>query len=498
MISPTYDVAIIGAGIVGASLFHQLGRFQQKAVLIERENDVALGSSRANSAIVHAGYDPPNGSLMAKFNVEGNRLFDTLCEDLAVPFKRNGSLVLAFTEEEEKQLEFLLENGKKNGVPGLELWTSEQVALKEPNLAKCRQALFAPTGGIVGVYELTTALAENGLVNGGDILLESEVTGIEKIAGNPDYFKITLRGGRTILSRFLVNAAGLFADKIHALIAPVNYTIHPNKGEYFLFDHSEGNCVNHTLFRVPSRVGKGVLVSPTVHGNLLVGPNSIQTDDPDDTATTGSGLESVKQGALETVPGLNFRKNIRNFAGVRARSSRSDFIVEEVPDVPGMIDLAGIKSPGLTSAPAIALAALELLEHAGLELKEKTTFLSRREQVYFMALSPEEKCKLIQKDAAYGRIICRCESITEGEILESIRRPLGARTVDGVKRRCRPGSGRCQGGFCLPKVMAILARELGVPVEQIQQDRTGSWIVCPSNKRTAEQTEKNAGGKTDV
>ncbi|MDD3587556.1 MAG: NAD(P)/FAD-dependent oxidoreductase [Thermoguttaceae bacterium] len=489
-----YDVAIIGSGIIGAALFRHLARFKLRTVLIERENDVALGATRANSAIVHAGYDPPNGSLMAKYNVEGNRMFDGLCQELSIPFRRNGSLVVALTQEESKGLESLLENGQRNGVPGLELWTQEHVAAMEPNLAPCRQALYAPTGGIVGVYELATALAENGLVNGGNVLLESEVIGIEKISGQPDYFNIKLCNGRVIASRFLVNAAGTWADKIHALIAPPNYKIHPNKGEYFLFDHSEGTRVSHTIFRVPSPLGKGVLVTPTVHGNLLVGPNSNSTDDPDDTATSDSGLNTVKVSALQTVPQLNFRKNIRNFAGVRARSDRQDFIVEEVADVPGMIDLAGIKSPGLSASPAIAIAATELLERAGLELTEKPTFISRREQIYFMSLSPQEKQKLIQENAAYGRIICRCESITEGEVLDSIRRPLGASTVDGVKRRCRPGSGRCQGGFCLPKVMTILARERGVPVEEIQQDRSGSWIVCPTNRKAQEET----GGRCDV
>ncbi len=477
-----YDVAIIGAGIVGASLFRELGRFRLSTILIEKENDVACGSSRANSAIVHAGYDPVYGSHMARFNVEGNRLYDQLCSELTVPFRRNGSLVLGYNDEDNLHLTQLYENGIRNGVPNLALLKPEEILAMEPNLdPTVTGALWAPTGGIVGAYELTIALAENGLVNGGEILLNSEVRHINRLQ-SPCGFEIVFNNDLRIRTRFLINAAGLASDKIHNMVAPPSFRIHPRKGEYFLFDRTEGQLVERTIFRVPSRQGKGVLISPTVHGNLIVGPNACDINDIGDTTTTQAGQEEVRRAALALSKKLNFRKNIRNFAGVRALPDRSDFVIEPVKEVHGMIDLAGIKSPGLTSAPAIALAARDMLADMGLELVEKENFIPTREQTHFMLLSEEEKIDRIKKDPAFGRIICRCESITMGEILEAIRRPLGARTVDGVKRRCRPGCGRCQGGFCSPKVIALLAQELECSEEEILQNLNGSWIISGRTK----------------
>lgn len=488
-----YDAAIIGAGIIGSALFRELGKYRSSIVLVEKENDVALGASRANSAIAHAGYDPPTGSFAARFNVEGNRLYPKLCEELSVPFKQNGSLIVALSDEDLPTLRQLYDNGAKNGVERLELLDAEGVRRLEPNLLpSICGALHAPTGGIVGAYELTTALAENGVVNGGELRLNAEVVKIvkfdangapaENLAEKGGFFRLFFADGTSLDARFVVNAAGLFSDAVQQLIGKPRFSVFPRKGEYFILDRRQGELVSRTIFTCPSKLGKGVLVSPTVHGNLLVGPNAQDGDDKTDVATTRSGLDFVREASAQITDKIDFRDTIRNFAGLRAQPNGSDFIIELDPDVAGLLNLAGIKSPGLTSAPAIAKYAVELLANAGLDLKENPDFNPNRVETRFAALSDAEKSELVRKDPRFGRIICRCEQITEGEIVESIRRPVGARTIDGVKRRCRPGCGRCQGGFCGPRVLEILARELGIEPEQVEKDRAGSFLLTGKTK----------------
>ncbi len=487
-----YDVVIIGAGVVGSALFRELSRYQLSTLLIEKENDVALGSSRANSAIVHAGYDPPTGSFMARFNVEGNRIYPKLCQDLSVPFQANGSMIVALTEADLSHLEKLYENGVKNNVEGLEIVSAQAVKNLEPNLKDdiCG-ALLAPTGGIVDSYEFTTALAENGAVNGGEVLLNSEVVSIQKRGTegeiledkNKDgFFEIGLRNGKCVKARFLVNAAGIYSDFVQGLIGKKRFTVTPRKGEYYILDKKQGNLVDRTIFMCPSKLGKGVLISPTVHGNLLVGPDAQDGNDKDDFSTTRQGLDFVKQTSRLLSDKVDFSDSIRNFAGLRALPDGKDFIIEVDPDVSGLINLAGIKSPGLTSAPAIANYAVDLLANSGLDLHEKKVFIPNREVIRFSALSDVEKAEVIAKDPLFGRVVCRCEQVTEGEIVEAIRRPLGARTLDGVKRRCRPGAGRCQGGFCYPKVLEILARETGLPEASIEKDKSGSYVLLGCTK----------------
>ena len=489
----TYDVAIIGAGVIGSALFRELGKYRLSRVLIEKENDVALGSSRANSAIVHAGYDPPTGSLMARFNVAGNRMYPKLCEELSVPFRLNGSLIVALTDDELPQLQALYENGTKNGVEGLEIIGAEAVHALEPNLKESiRGALVAPTGGIVGSYEFTTALAENGVANGGDVRLSSEVVKIEKFndeGGLADdltkrggYFRVTFKSGESVDARYVVNAAGVYSDAVQQLIGKKRFSVTPRKGEYYILDKRQGGIVDRTIFMCPSKLGKGVLISPTVHGNLLVGPDAQDGEDKEDVSTTRKGLDFVRDMSKLLSDRVDFSDSVRNFAGLRALPSGKDFIIEMDPDVDAFLNLAGIKSPGLTSAPAIAEYAIELLANAGLDFKENPDFNPNRTEIRFADLTNEEKASLVKKDPRYGRVICRCEQITEAEIVDSIRRPLGARTLDGVKRRCRPGSGRCQGGFCGPLVLDILARELGVSREEIDKDKTGSYILVGKTK----------------
>ena len=474
-----YDVAIIGAGVIGNSIFRELTKYNLKVVVLEKEKDVSMGSSKANSAIVHAGYDPKEGSLMAKYNVKGNEMFEDICKELSVPFKRNGSLIIAVNDEDMKTVKALYKNGTKIGVKNLRILTKEEVLEKEPNISEeIVGALYAPTGGIVGPFEYTIALAENGVANGGEIKLEKEVISIEK----NDIFKIITKDGESIESKFVINAAGLYADKIHNLICKESFKIIPRSGEYFVMDKSQGSVVSHTIFQCPSKLGKGVLVTPTVHGNLLVGPDARDIDDKEDLGTVGDGLNAVRESSMLTTKKINFREGIRNFSGLRANPDTGDFIVEENDEVKGFIDVAGMKSPGLSSAPAIALGVVDILDKSGCKLDKKSNFKTKREQIHFMELSAKEKAELIKKNPQYGKMVCRCESITEGEIVDAIKRSFGVLSIDGIKRRCRPGMGRCQGGFCGPRVQEIIAREFNVPLEDVVQEKSGSYILLGKTK----------------
>ncbi|MGL5067717.1 MAG: NAD(P)/FAD-dependent oxidoreductase [Sarcina sp.] len=474
-----YDVAIIGSGIIGGSIFRELTKYNLNVVTLEKENDVAMGTSKANSAIVHAGYDPKPGTLMAKYNVEGNKMFDKLCKDLSVPFKRNSSLIIGFNDTDTNELRILFERGRENGIEDIKMLSKQEVLELEPNLnPDVCSALFCPTGGIVGAYELTIALSENAIENGGELRLNSKVVSIEK----NETFKITLENGDTIESKFIVNASGVHADTIHNLVCKESFKITPRRGDYFLLDKSQGQIFEKTIFQCPSKLGKGVLVTPTVHGNLLVGPDAIDTDDKESVATNSEGLEKIRQTSLRTTTKVNFRENIRNFAGLRAVADAPDFIVGQADDVKGFFNVAGMKSPGLTSAPAIAVDVVRMMGEAGLKLISKDNFKETREHIHFIELSQDEKAQLIKKDNRYGRVICRCEYITEGEIVDSITRTLGARSIDGVKRRCRPGCGRCQGGFCGPRVQEIISRETGIAIEEVPLDKNSSYIIIGKTK----------------
>ncbi|AJH01648.1 FAD/NAD(P)-binding oxidoreductase [Clostridium beijerinckii] len=474
-----YDVAIIGAGVIGNSIFRELTKYNLKVVVLEKEKDVSMGTSKANSAIVHAGYDPKEGTLMAKYNVAGNEMFEDLCKELSVPFKRNGSLILAFDEEDMHTVKDLYENGTKIGVKDLKVLNKDEVLEMEPNLSEeIKGALYAPTGGIVGPFEYTIALAENAVQNGGELKLKKEVISIEK----NDVFRIVARDGEVIEAKFVINAAGLYADKIHNLICKESFKIVSRSGEYFVMDKSQGNVVSHTIFQCPSKLGKGVLVTPTVHGNLLIGPDARDIEDKEDLGTIGEGLDAIRETSMRTTKKVNFRESIRNFAGLRANPDTGDFIVEENDEVKGFIDVAGMKSPGLSSAPAIALGVVHILEKAGCKLEKKENFIAKREQIHFMELSSKEKAELIKKNPQYGNMICRCESITEGEIVDAIKRSFGVLSLDGIKRRCRPGMGRCQGGFCGPRVQEIIAREYSVPLESVALENDNSYILVGKTK----------------
>ncbi|MDN5331069.1 MAG: glycerol-3-phosphate dehydrogenase [Tepidanaerobacteraceae bacterium] len=487
------DVVIIGGGVVGCMIARELSRYQLKIVLLEKEDDVASGTSKANSAIIHAGYDAKPGTLKAKLNVRGNPLFDKICSELDVPFKRIGSLVVALTDEELKALDELLERGKINGVPGLEIINRERLFKMEPNINKeAKAALYAPTAGIICPYELTIALAENACQNGVEIRLNSPVVDI-KVENERMLSVIT--PGEIIHTRYVVNAAGLFADEISKMAGAEEYSITPRKGEYLIFDRRFGGIVSKVIFPTPTKISKGILVCPTVDGNFFIGPNSNDVQEKDDVAVTQKGIEEIVNGARRLVPDLPMRHVIASFAGLRAVSNTDDFVIEASKKVKGFVNVGGIQSPGLSSAPAIAEMVIEILKEEGLELKVKSDYNPERPQIFkFRHLSSEEKKELIRQKPAYGRVICRCETVTEGEIIDAIRRPVGARSLDAVKRRTRAGMGRCQGGFCSPRVVEILARELGISPLEVTKCGYGSEILKGRTKEFIE-TGGVAGAK---
>ena len=472
-----YDVLIIGCGITGAATAFELSKYRLSVAVLERESDVAMGTTKANSAIIHAGYDPEPGSLMAKLNVRGSVLAKELCRALDVPYRPCGSLVLALTEDDRPMLDKLYRRGQANGVPGLRLLSGGEARAMEPNLSETvTGALYAPTAAICSPWEYCLALAETAVRNGAQLHLNTAVTGLTGDAGG---WTVHTDQGE-FRARFVINAAGVDAAAVHDMAAPHAFDINPNRGQYYLLDKSEGTRVSHVIFQTPSKVGKGILVSPTVHGNLIVGPDA-QPVKGGDTSTDAAGLAFVRATAQKSVPSVNFRESIRNFAGVRAKAGE-DFILEEAEGAPGFYDLAGIGSPGLSAAPAIGEYAAKLLQKAGLPLTEKTGFICERRRIRFKELSPKDRAALVAENPAYGRVICRCETVTEGEILEALRSPIPPRSVDGVKRRVNAGMGRCQGGFCGPRVVELLARELGVSPGEIVQDQAGSWLLARETK----------------
>ncbi len=479
-----FDVIIIGAGVIGSAVARELMRGERRVAVLEKGMDVCEGTSKANSGIVHAGFDAIPGSLKAKLNVEGNKRMEALSKELDFLFQQNGSLVLCFDEEEKDKLQSLYDKGIKNGVEKLQLLSGDEARRLEPELSQSVvAALYAPTGGIVCPFGLTIALAENAAVNGAEFYFNTEVTAIQNKEGG--YILQTTKGA--FEGRIIVNAAGVYADKFHNMVSKKKMTLVARKGEYCLYDKQAGGFVSKTIFQLPTEYGKGVLISPTVHGNLLLGPTAEDVNDKEGQLTTRRGLEEVMKKAALSVKELPpMRQVITSFAGLRAHEAKDDFIIEEVEDARGFIDVAGIESPGLTCAPAIGCLVADLV-HTIAPAKKKENYISQRIGVKNMAASSKEEQKdLIKKNPAYANVICRCEMVTEGEILDAIHRPLGARTLDGIKRRTRAGSGRCQAGFCLPKTMEILAREWDTDISEVVKSGIDSYILTGYNKQNKE------------
>lgn len=475
-----YDVIIIGAGVSGSATARELSRYRLKTCVLEKEEDVCCGTSKANSAIVHAGYDAAEGSLMAKLNVEGNLMMPALAKELDFEFQNCGSFVVCLDEESLPGLYALKERGEKNGVKGLEVITDKaRIHEMEPNLSdNVCGVLYAPTAGIVCPFGLNIAMAENACTNGVEFRFDTKVTGLKKTENG---WEVSTNQG-IFETKLVVNAAGVYADVFHNMVSKDKIHITPRRGDYCLLDKSVGGHVKRTIFALPGKYGKGVLVSPTVHGNIIVGPTAIDIEDKETTATTREGIDELISKAEMNVKNLPMRQVITSFAGLRAHEDHHEFIIRELADAPGFIDCAGIESPGLTSSPAIgkmtAGIVLEILHPE----KNPNFNGSRKGVLNPNTLSAEEHAELIRKNPAYGNMICRCEKITEGEILDAIHRPLGAKSLDSIKRRTRAGMGRCQAGFCTPRSMEILNRELGIPMTELTKCGGASKLVEGENK----------------
>lgn len=473
------DIIVIGGGIVGCSVARELSRYNARITVLEKFNDVSCGTTKANSGIVHAGFDAKPDTLKAKFNILGNAMFDDLAKELDFPFVRNGALVLCFDKEDFLRLGELYNRGLDNGVEGLKVLTKEEVFEMEPYVSKeVVGALYAKTSGIVSPYEMAIAYAENAAVNGCEFNFGKRVVSICESDGR---WTVECQSGEKYSADMVVNCAGVYADDINNRVCDKKINIVPRKGEYMLYDKSCGYLATRTIFQMPSKMGKGILVSPTTHGNIITGPTANDVDDKDNLYTTYEGLSEVYEKSLKSVPSLNKRFVITQFSGIRAHSVDGDFIIGE-SDKKGFYNVAGIESPGLTSAPAIAVHVAE--DIAGkLNLERKRDFNPVRKGIpHFAIMADSDRAKLIEQNHLYGKVICRCEVVTEGEIVDSINRPVGARDVDGVKRRTRAGMGRCQSGFCLEKVMEILARELGVDFETVVKHEKGNIVIGKAKK----------------
>lgn len=479
-----YDVVIIGAGVTGCAIAHELSQYDLSVCVLDKEEDVGCGTSKANSAIVHAGYDATPKSLKAKLNVLGNQMIQTLSKELEFPFSQIGSLVVCTKNQDKQELERLLEKGKQNKVPGMKLLERKELLAMEPQIADdVAYALYAPTGGIVCPFHLTIAFAEHAVLNGVEFRLNTPVLGITKAQSS---FLIQTKE-ETIESKLLINAAGVYADTIHNMLSKQKIHITPRKGEYLLLDKECGNYVSHVIFQLPSAMGKGVLVTPTVHGNLLVGPTAFDLENKEETSTSVTGIVSIMQKSSQSIKDIPYAKVITSFAGLRAHEDCDDFLIGPVSDVVGLYDAAGIESPGLTSAPAIGKMIGDMIFEELRPSKKKHYIPTRKGFLSFHTMTVEKQNALIQKNPAYGNIICRCELISEGEIIDAIRRPLGATSLDGIKRRTRAGMGRCQSGFCMPRTMEILERELQQSAFSVTKSGHDSHILQGYNKHLSKE-----------
>lgn len=477
MVDTCYDVVVIGAGVTGSAVARELSRYVARVCVVEREEDVCCGTSKANSAIVHAGFDAQPNTLMARLNVEGNERMWDLARDLDFKVSQCGSLVVCTSEDGLPGLEELLERGRTNGVPDLRIVDRDELVAMEPNISDAAiAALWAPTAGIVDAFGLNIALAEHAAINGVEFRFNAPVSHLER---DDEGVWVIDAGDTKLRARCVVNAAGVYADEIHNMVSAEKIQIIPRKGEYLLLDTTAGDHVSHTIFMLPTKMGKGILVTPTVHGNLLVGPTASDVDDPESTDTTAEGLAEVARKCALTVADVPLREVITSFAGLRAHQPGHEFIIGEVADAPRFVDCAGIESPGLTSCPAIgAMAAGIVSDLLGLEEKGEGEWVPTRKGIPTLEGEPKEKwAELAAEDPAYGNVVCRCRYVTEAQIVSAIHRPLGARSLDGVKRRVTAGMGRCQGGFCSPKVMEILERELAMRPEEVTKCGPGSELL---------------------
>ena len=479
-ISMIYDVLIIGAGCTGVMTARLLSTKNVKTAVAEARCDVAMGATCANSAIVHAGYDAKPGTLKASLNVRGNVLMKALCAQLGVEVKNVGSHVVGFGDGDLPKLRELYERGIANGVPGLEIIGRDALRKMEPHVSpEATHSLWAPSAAITCPYGITIAAADNAVTNGVDFFFNFPVVSCARQAG---VFAVS-DGTKTIRARYVVNCAGVHSAELAAVLGEADFpiTITPRRGEYFILDKAVGNLANSTLFVCPSDRGKGILVSPTVDGNLIVGPNAYPIEDGDDRATTAEGLAEITAGARRIMPDVPMNMAITSFAGVRATPNIYDFYLKCSEQVPGLIHAVGVESPGFASSPATAEYLVGLLEEAGLTLTDKADYIPTRRpdgnHVQFNRLSEEEKAARCRENPAYGKIVCRCETVTEGDLLDMLDAPIPAVTIDMMKKRLRAGMGRCQGGFCSPRVAALIAEKTGCGLDRVTKHGGGSWLV---------------------
>lgn len=469
------DFLIIGAGCVGAAIAERLSKYVGSMVILEKGTEPCQGETKANSAIIHGGYDAVPGSLKAKLNVKGNAMFDDLSDRLDFTFQRIGSMVLAFCEEDLASLERLMSYGQQNGVQHLEILSSEQAKEMEPMISdEVMAALYCPSTGIVDPFNYTIHALELAVENGAQLFTDREVVNIEPIDGG---YRVQT-ADEEYEARSIINAAGLSSDQVAKMVGDDDFKIIPTKGTYRLFDRSPEKVLSKVLFQTPTFKGKGVLITPTYHGNIMIGPNAITTDSIDDFASKEEDLQEVDEKAKHSVSDLDTLSTIRIFTGVRAKPDTGDFMIYPSKVNPGIFHVGGIESPGLASSPAIAEYVEKLMCKCGVSLMEKDHVVTRLEKrIRMQELSDQEKEEKIRQNPAYGKIICRCETVSEGEIVDEIHRPVGAKTIDGVKRRVRPGMGRCQGGFCEPRVIEILARERGIRPDEVLKEERGTSVI---------------------
>lgn len=474
-----YDVVIIGAGVVGGMIARKMAEYKLKTCILEKDSDIAMGATKANSAIVHGGFDAKAGSLKALLNKRGSDMMEEICRELGVRYRRNGSLVLGYTDEDKKTLEGIMENGVKNGIEGLEIIGRERIKELEPNISDLVEwALYAPTGAIVCPYGLAEAAIGNAMDNGVELKLNHFVRKINKLENK---FEICIDNEKSILAKTVINAAGIYSDEVANMAGDASFNVHPRKGEYILLDREAGDVVNHTLFTVPTKMGKGILVSPTVHGNLILGPTAVDGEDKENRKTERAGFDKIIAESSRMVKNIPLNLTITSFCGLRSVGSTGDFIIN-MPKR-GFVNVAGIESPGLSASPAIAEYVVELLENNGFKFAKRDDFNPYRESAErFSEMTDDEKNLLIKQDPSYGKIVCRCENVTEGEILKAIRTNPKATTLDGVKRRTRAQMGRCQGGFCSPYIMELISKELGIPIEDVKKSSKEAYILSGKTK----------------
>jgi len=472
-----YDVTVVGGGIVGCAVARELARYRLRTIVVEKGSDVAAGTTKANSGIIHAGHHSSIETLKGELEWAGNQMWDQLHADLGFGFKRVGELTVARTEDEIAVLEALKSQGEAKGVPGLEIWGQERVRKEEPNLSPdIVAALYAPTSGVVNPYEACMRMAHHARLNGVEFSLETLVTGIR----SEDEVLIVETSKGVLRTRFVINAAGVHADEVAAMAGVGDFTLRIRKGEEYLLDKRLEGIVKRVIFPCPSKFTKGILVIPTVEGTIMVGPTSHFVTSKEDLTTTPQGFQEVFQAVRSLVPAISERDCIAQFAGLRAVAPSEDFIIGTTA-LRGFINVAGIQSPGLTAAPAIALRVADILVEEGLDLIPKDDYVAKLPpRIRFAELSRDEQRRLIEKDPRYGRIVCRCEHVTEGEIIDAIR--AGARTLDGLKFRTRAGMGRCQGGFCTARCMELLARELEIPLNEVTKGGQASWIAVKATE----------------